>query len=141
MKAAVLSIAVATVLGVLPLDNAFSAPKRIESVSNSQSSVGRIYLNTGMVTVVEFPREVTEVRIGNPSEFKIQISNVNPREITISRAGATQRPSNLIVRAGRELWVFDLVPSRTSHQDFVRVRSGVGPGEGKVLERLKLGGK
>lgn len=118
-----------------------AAPPRIQNLSKSQSNVDRVLMNSGMVTVMEFPKEIVEVRVGNPSEFKVQISAVSPKEVTISRLGRTTRPSNLIVRTARQVWVFDLVPSQASHQDFIRVRSDGSGEQGKVLERVRIGGE
>lgn len=130
----------AGLVAVACIKPAVATPPRIQSLAKSQSKVDRVLMNSGMVTVMEFPKDIVEVRVGNPSEFKVQISAVSPKEITISRLGRTQRPSNLIVRTDRQVWVFDLVPSQSSHQDFIRVRSGEVGEQGKVLERVRIGG-
>lgn len=125
----------------------WGAPLRVSEVRKEQSQVDRIFLAPGMVTVLEFPEAIKEARVGLPQSFKVQISSVTPSEMTISRAGSIERPSNLIVRTGRRIWVFDLIPSRASHQDFIRVRTkGVSipthqaKSEGRVIEKVKFGG-
>lgn len=106
-----------------------ASPARISTMTKDLGAAERIYVSAGLASVVEFPRPIVEVRVGDPSSLKVQISTVSPRELTIYLSGGGASPTNLIVRADRRIYVFDVVPSRANHQDYVRVRGAAGSPE------------
>lgn len=103
-----------------------AGPARISSMTKDLGSAERIHLSAGLVSVIEFPRPVGEVRVGDPASLKAQISTVSPKELTIYLSGSQASPTNLIVRADRRVYVFDIIPSRAIHQDYLKVRGAVG---------------
>lgn len=119
-----------------------ASPQRLSTVSKDLSTSEKIYLKPGLAAVIEFPKPIIEVRIGNPANLKTSISTVSPKELTLflesARAGAT----NLIVRSDRKIYVFDVIPSFSDHQDFIKIRGGYGaPGytsESKILAFGKM---
>ncbi|MBX2994914.1 MAG: hypothetical protein KF681_08830 [Bdellovibrionaceae bacterium] len=52
------------------------------------------------------------------------ISAVSPKELTLTMNQSI--PSNLLIRAGKRMYVFDVVPSKTTHQDYVKVSGAFG---------------
>lgn len=127
---------------------ALAAPiPRISTLSPKMTEVDRIFLSPGLVSVLEFPALIHEVRVGNSNSLKVSISTVNPKELSLSWVSLTMPATNLIVRAGKSLFVLDIAPSRISHQDYVRVRPGfrAAPAAfrketaGELLMRIELG--
>ncbi len=120
---------------ILPL--AFADVGRLTTGNSDLSQVEKIYLSPGLVSLVEFPQNIIEVRVGSPKSVKALISQVSPKELTIYLTGGASAPSNLIVRAEKRVFVFDIVPSRANHQDYVKIRSAFGSPEAK---NVSLGG-
>lgn len=142
------------ILMVVGVISSASPPSRISSQVLDLSSPHQIRIAPGLVTVLEFPDPITEVRVGLPESLKALISSVNANELTLYLAEAGGRPTNVIVRSGRRVFVFDVNPSVGTHQDFVRIRgSRVGlrsmesestsefpkRTSGKVIESVKIG--
>ncbi|MFV3409661.1 hypothetical protein ACNH6C_13700 [Bdellovibrio bacteriovorus] len=126
------------ILGVLLSIHASAAPKRISSIIKDLGKVEKVYLYPGLISVIEFPHPLLEVRIGNPKALKVEISQVSSRELTLHLSGLAAKATNLIVRSNQKLYVFDIVPSRVSHQDFVQVKSFYGGPERSVSDGVLL---
>ena len=105
---------------------AFADVNRIESKYLTISESSKIYLKPGLVSVLEFPHNILEVRIGNPSELKGIISQISPKEITLYFKNSQSQITNLIVRSDRKMYVFDVIPSNTRHQDYVKISGATG---------------
>ena len=99
---------------------------RIESRLQDLSKTSEIYLKPGLVSVLELPHNIIEVRVGNPNDLKVLISQVSAKEITLYFKNSHASPTNLIVRSDRKVYVFDVFPSSHRHQDYVKVTSGFG---------------
>lgn len=99
----------------------FAAPDRLSLKQKDLSAVETIFVSPGLVSVIEFPNNIIEVRIGSPETLKVAISQVSPKEITVYLSTSAATPSNLIVRSDRKIYVFDIVPSRTTHQDYIKL--------------------
>ncbi len=104
----------------------FAEVHRLSSTHTDLSKVQKIYLSPGLVSLVEFPSNIVEIRVGNPESVKAIISQASPRELTLLLNHQNSVPSNLIVRAEKRVFVFDLVPSHSIHQDFVKVSGAFG---------------
>lgn len=106
---------------------AFAGPDRIESKILDLGLTHKVYLKPGLVSVVEFPKPIVEVRVGNPKSLKAIISQVSPKELTMYFSSSSEVPSNIIVRSDKRVYVLDVIPSQSSHQDFVKVTGFGGP--------------
>jgi len=136
--------------------------KRISSIYKDLGQSQKIYLHAGLISVVEFPRNILEVRLGNPSSLKAQISQVSPKELTLYLGRQNVEPTNLIVKSQKRIYVFDIIPSRLSHQDYIKIsgafsgpefQSSIKPQEvrafrpetqrsqPRIIESAKLGGR
>lgn len=109
------------------LNLSFAEVNRISSVTKDLGKVEKIYLNEGLISVLDFPEEVSDVKVGNTKDFKIILSEKFPKEITVFLSrGNVGIFTNLIVRTGRGIYVFDLVSSKTNHQDYLKVTGAYG---------------
>lgn len=105
---------------------AFGAPNRISSITKDLSQVKKIYLHAGLVSTLEFKQAVIGVKVGNTDSIKAEISPSNPKEVTLRLKHQSAEPTNMIVRVDRHVYVFDLIPSKSSHQDYIKVVSSFG---------------
>ena len=110
----------------LLFNQSFANVNRIESRIQHLDSTSRIYMKFGLISVVEFPQNIIEVRIGNPNSVKAVISQVSPKELTLYYKSNSSSPTNLIVKSDKKIYVLDIIPSKNNHQDFVKITSGVG---------------
>lgn len=108
------------------LTMAFAQTDRISTVSHNLANVDKIYVAAGLVSVLEFPQNIIEVRVGDLSSIKAVISQVSPKELTIYLSSSASEATNIIVRAAKKIYVFDIVPSNTNHQDYVKIRGTFG---------------
>lgn len=104
----------------------FAEPSRVSSAHSNLSLVDKIFLSPGRVSLIEFPQNIIEVRVGNPRSVKALISQVSPKEFTVYLASGASVPSNLIVRSEKKVFVFDVVPSKNNHQDYIKIRGAFG---------------
>lgn len=104
---------------------AFAEPVRISSTSKNLSSADLISMSPGLATVIEFPKPIIEVRVGNTEILNTSISTVSPKELTLS-LNQLNVATNLIVKSGSRIFVFDVVSSRSHHQDYLKISSSFG---------------
>ncbi len=104
----------------------FSEVPRIHSLNKNIGESSKIYIKPGLVTVLEMPQNIIEVRVGNPNDLKGVISQVSPKEITLYLKNSSAIPTNIILRSDRKMYVFDIIPSANKHQDYIKVSSGIG---------------
>ena len=106
---------------------ALASPSRVEQLRSAGSAVEVVQITPGLVTVLEFPKPIIEVRVGDPKSLKVQISSVSPKELTLSLKSIQASSTNLIVRSGKRMYVLDIVASKAVHKDLVRIRGGNTP--------------
>jgi hypothetical protein len=106
--------------------SAFAAPARISARLADLGEVHKIYLAQGLASVVQLPYPVTEARVGSPDDIQVQVSKTLPSELTLILKRTGAQPTNLIVRCGTRTLVFDLIPSKKTHQDLVRISGSYG---------------
>lgn len=126
----------------LLLSLAMAGPRRISQSSVDLSETASIKMTHGLVTVIEFPKPIIEVRVGNAAILKAQISSVSPKELTLSLVSSELWPTNLVVRSDRRVYVFDVFPNLASHQDYIRVNGygspSLDPVKASIVERTEL---
>lgn len=108
---------------------ATSVPRRISSKLVDLGRVHPIYMVAGMATLIELPGPVTGIRTGNPDSIQYFRPDKPENEVTVILQNQNAKPTNLIVRSGRKKYVFDLVPSKSIHQDAIEVVGDFGGAE------------
>jgi hypothetical protein len=101
-------------------------PNRISSKVLDLGKVYPIYMVAGMATLIELPGPVTGIRTGNPEDLQYFRPEKPENEVTLLLKNAKAQPTNLILRSGKKKYVFDIVPSKTIHQDTLEVTGGFG---------------
>lgn len=113
--------------------------RRISSIYKDLGKVEKVYLHAGLITLIEFPEPIIEVRLGNNKAIRVEVSQVSPKEITIYLLNQNVSPTNLIVRSNQRVYIFDIVPSNATHQDYVRVLGGFSsPGFSGAIKTAPL---
>lgn len=129
VKVAKISFGLALVgLGVLE-SLGVAAPRRISSKLVDLGKVYPIYMVAGMATLIEIPGPVTGIRTGNPDSIQYFRPDKPENEVTVVLQNENAKPTNLILRSGKKKYVFDLVPSRSIHQDTLEVIGDFGGAE------------
>lgn len=115
------------------------AQERIQSMRFDKSQVQRIYLAPGLGSIVLFPCGLQEVFIGRGEDLKAQISPNDKRTLFLNLKLNSSLPTNVIVKCTPEksIFVFDVIPSRTRHQDLVEIRSSYGRPNLISVQRLE----
>ncbi len=113
-------------LHILTSNPSFAALPRIESKYLNISESSKIYIKPGLVSVLELPHNIIEVRIGNPNELKALISQVSAKELTLYFKNSHVSATNLIIKSDRKTFVFDIIPTSTKHQDYIKINGGFG---------------
>jgi len=98
--------------------------------------VQKITLKAGLISVLEFPKPIDEVRIGDPKSVKTHFSQAKPHELTLYLTSSHSKPTNLIVSAKKHTFILDLVPSANVHQDYVKIQNQ--PESLKLIEEVRL---
>ena len=116
------------VISLSPLITNAEAPDRIQSMRFDKSQVQRIYLAPGLGSILLFPCGLQEVFIGRSEDLKAQISPNDKKALFLNLKLNSSLPTNVIVKCSpeRSIFVFDIIPSKTRHQDLVEIRSSFG---------------
>lgn len=117
-------------------NNCFANVPRISATHLDLGKPEKVYIAPGLVSVIEFPQNIIEVRVGNPKSVKAIISQNSPKELTVYLSSSASIPTNMIVRAEKRMFVFDIVPSRANHQDYVKVQGAFGAPSSSVPTRI-----
>jgi hypothetical protein len=119
------SIAVSLAFASTELPHA-NRPRRISSQIVDLAKVHPIYMVPGMATLIELPTPITGIRTGNPEDVQYYKPESPDNEVTVLLKNAAAQPTNLILRSGKRKYVFDIVPSKSLHQDTVEVVGSYG---------------
>ena len=105
-----------------------AAPDRIQSLRFDRSQVQKIYLAPGLGSVVLFPCALQEVFVGRSEDLKVQISPNDKKTLFMNLKLNSSLPTNVIVKCSpeRNIFVFDVIPNKSRHQDLVEIRSSFG---------------
>jgi hypothetical protein len=101
---------------------------RIQSLRFDKSQVQRIYLAPGLGSILIFPCGLQEVFVGRSDDLKAQVSPNDKKTLFLNLKLSTYQPTNLIAKCEleRSIFIFDIIPSTTKHQDLVEIRSSFG---------------
>lgn len=85
-----------------------------------------IRMAPGRVAILEMPESISEAKVGAPRKLKVVPSASDPKELTLFWIEGGAFRTNLIVRTTKRIFVFDVVPVTSGHQDVVQVRGAFG---------------
>lgn len=119
-----------TLILVLFIGNCAFADKveRIKSISFDKSKVEKIYVASGLTTLVSFNCDINEMISGNEEQVTLKPLITNKRQMIITLSKDAAQPTNIFVRCGQKTdpFVFDIVPSKKNHQDYIKINMAFG---------------
>ena len=105
---------------------AAKAPRRISSKYVDMGRPQTIYMVPGMATLIELPTPINKVRVGNADDVQYTKPDQPENEITLFLKTAQARPTNLFLISGKSKYIFDIIPSKSIHQDYIEVIGSFG---------------
>lgn len=101
-------------------------PERISAIYFDHGKVARLYLYPGRTTLLDFPCEVTKAVPGPASDIETVLGATDKSELDVWLKSGASQPTNLTVRCSKDVFVFDVIPSRATHQDYVQIVGSFG---------------
>jgi hypothetical protein len=113
---------------LIPAFSHAAPTSRVGSIIFNKGTVEKIYLASGLGSVLIFPCPIDEAFLGRSSEVTVLTSPKTKKNLLLSVKSSFSEATNLIVRCEEQLapFVFDLIPSRAKHQDVILIRSSIG---------------
>jgi hypothetical protein len=102
---------------------------RLSVVYFNEGEVMKLVLAAGRPSVLLFPCPVVSFYTGTGGDMSAVANERNPKEIGLWLTSSAAEPASLIVRCESKTFVFDIIPSRTSSQDFVNIIASFGAPE------------
>lgn len=96
-------------------------PRRISSRYIDMGKPQTIYMVPGMATLIELPTPVHKIRVGNSKDVQYTKPKNPENEVTLFLTNPDAKPTNLFLISGKNKYIFDIVPSKTIHQDYIEV--------------------
>lgn len=106
-----------------------SKPKRISAQVLDLGKVHTVYMVPGMATLIEVPSPVSGIRLGNPDYVSYFRPEHPDNEVTLVLKEGMIKPTNFFILSGKKKYIFDIVPSRTVHQDSIEIVGAYGGAE------------
>ena len=119
-----------------------SAVQRISSKRVDLGKVQQIRMIPGRSSIIDFPCHITKASSGPNGDVKVVLASSSVKEVDIWLRDGSSQTTNLTVRCGKKVFVFDVIPSRVTHQDYIKISSSYGsPGSGnqKTLATYDIG--
>lgn len=105
--------------------------KRIKSIAFNKAKVEKIYIAQGLSTLVTFNCDINEMISGNRQQVTLEGLQTNKKQMKITLAQGAAQPTNIFVKCGQKIdpYIFDIVPSRINHQDYLKINVSYGEPE------------
>lgn len=101
-------------------------PPRIGSITVDKRHVQKLYIAQGRSSILIFPCNVKTFSTGPTKDISALLNDRDSKvlEVWLGRSG--NQPAGLKVICNEHLFAFDVIPSNTTHQDFVTVKGAYG---------------
>jgi hypothetical protein len=81
----------------------------------------RFYLYPGRSGLIDFPCSIISATPGPGKDVELKVGATNAKEVHIFLRTGASEPTNMIVRCQEAVFVFDIIPSTQSHQDYLQI--------------------
>lgn len=99
----------------------WGAHPRISEIEFNLSRPHLVYMSAGRSSVMDFPCDIQHAVLGLHNDVKIDFAPDSPRTLHLWLSHDFSQPTNLVVRCDKKVFVFDIKPTRTSHQDYLNI--------------------
>lgn len=103
------------------IEQANGKVRRISDHAMDISKPHIIYMTSGRSTLLDFPCEISHSVLGLTGDIKAIIGPDNKKTMTLWISGEDSSPTNLTVKCSDEVYVFDIYPNRSNHQDYINI--------------------
>lgn len=99
---------------------------RLSSMYIDEGQVQKLYLTPGRPSVLLFPCNIVSFSKGTGADIDAAGKEQDPKELNLWLKSSGAEPTGLIVRCENKTFVFDIVPSTNTHQDFIKIDGSYG---------------
>ena len=106
----------------------FEKEVRAESVRfiiASERKPETLFLFPGRVSLLSLPCFITKALTGSPNDIQTEVDSLSPTDAHILLKKWKSQPSNLILKCNDRVFLFNIIPTKKSHYDYVRVLSHI----------------
>lgn len=96
---------------------------RIDEVAVDLKKTFPIYIHPGRTTTLDLPCSISYAIPGPNGDVKVEIGPDRDSSLLIWLTSRSSAPTNLTVRCEDRVLVFDIIPSRSNHQDYLKIKS------------------
>ena len=93
----------------------------VQFILSSEKKTETLFLFPGRISLLTLPCSITKALVGSPNDIKAEIDKLNSKEAHILLKKWRSEPSNLILKCGDRVFLFNLIPSKISHYDYIKV--------------------
>ena len=108
-------------------------PESVKFILSSEKKPESLFLFPGRVSLLSLPCPITKAITGSSNDIKVEIDKLSPMDAHILLKKWRSDPSNLILKCSDRVFLFNLMPSKKSHYDYIKVLSHI-----KTAEPLKV---
>ena len=89
----------------------------------SEKKPETLFLFPGRVSLLNLPCPISKALVGSPKDIKAEVDKQSPQDAHILLKKWRSEPSNLILKCNTKVFLFNLIPTRKFHYDYVKVLS------------------
>lgn len=101
-------------------------PPRIGATTIDKRHVQRLYIAAGRSSILIFPCNIKTFSTGPTKDISALVNERDSKMLEVWLGKAGGQPAGLKVICNDHFFAFDVIPSRTTHQDFVSVKGAFG---------------
>lgn len=98
------------------------ASERISSIEIDRGVPLKIHMNPGKTTTLDLPCAVSYALPGAFNDLKIEIGPDKDSSLVLWLTSTASSPTNLVIRCDEKVVVFDVLPNRQVHQDYIHIK-------------------
>lgn len=99
---------------------------RVSVQTYTQGTVMPIYLTPGKSSVIDFPCQVTKASQGTGEDIHAVLATSINNEVDLFLNSSASQTTSLIVRCKEVVFVFDIVPTHKTHQEYIKIKKSIG---------------
>jgi hypothetical protein len=99
---------------------------RVSVQTYNQGTIMPIYLTPGRASVIDFPCLVTKASMGSGGDIHAVLATSVGNEVDLKLDSSVSQATNLIVRCKEAVFIFDIIPSINTHQEYIKIKNTHG---------------
>ena len=110
--------------------------KSVQIIFVKEKNPKSIFLFPSRVSLLSLPCSITKALIGSPNDVKAEVDKLNFQDVHILLKKWGSKPSNLILKCKSKVFLFNLIPSKNTHFDYIKVLAHISSTPFKVKSAL-----